>query len=278
MDYMQWFKLYADLQHHPKRYRFEELASTEYGLHYLTAWFGYVCRFAPSGDVTGFTPREVARACEWKGDAQVFWNALLGAGFIEKTKKGYCSHDWYEENGRFIRENEHRKPVGKPRVTLGKPLLQDKTGQDNTNNTTSLPTPTRQARVDDASEGEGKGREGKGINPSAAGAEFEQFWTAYPKKKSKGAALKAWSTLKPPIGSILVALQWQRRQFDWTKDQGQFVPYPATYLRAQGWKDEPPKDLTAKPWACPKCGTSSNRVNHTGLCLTCTDNRKDAHA
>lgn len=35
---------------------------------------------------------------------------------------------------------------------------------------------------------------------------------------------------------------------------------------------------TPKKWACPKCGTSSNRVNHTGLCLTCTDNRKDAHA
>ncbi len=68
---------------------------------------------------------------------------------------------------------------------------------------------------------------------------FAAFWQAYPKKRNKGDAEKAWNRLKPPLDQILVALDWQRQQPGWTKDGGQFVPYPASYLNAKGWEDEP---------------------------------------
>ena len=69
--------------------------------------------------------------------------------------------------------------------------------------------------------------------------DFETFWLNYPKKKSKATALKAWKTKKPRLDDVLFALSWQKESNDWTKSNGQFIPYPATYINAEGWKDEP---------------------------------------
>jgi hypothetical protein len=70
---------------------------------------------------------------------------------------------------------------------------------------------------------------------------FEEFWTAYPKKKAKEEARKAWSKLKPDedLGkAILQAVESAKRSPDWTKDKGKYIPYPATYLNGKRWEDE----------------------------------------
>lgn len=70
---------------------------------------------------------------------------------------------------------------------------------------------------------------------------FEKFWSEYPKKKSKGDALKAWNKVKTPaetLAKILTALEWQKKSTDWIKEHGQYIPYPATYIRSNGWEDE----------------------------------------
>lgn len=74
---------------------------------------------------------------------------------------------------------------------------------------------------------------------------FEAFWTAYPKKKSKGQALSAWKKLKPDSSlqaMILKAIENQKRSPDWQKDKGQYIPYPATWLNAMAWEDEMPAE------------------------------------
>ena len=70
--------------------------------------------------------------------------------------------------------------------------------------------------------------------------DFETFWANYPKKKSKGDALKAWKAKKPRIDDVMFALSWQKESNDWNKSNGQFIPYPASYLNSEGWKDEEP--------------------------------------
>jgi uncharacterized protein YdaU (DUF1376 family) len=73
---------------------------------------------------------------------------------------------------------------------------------------------------------------------------FAAFWAAYPRKVGKEAARKAWLRLPRPadtLRTVLAALQWQRECDQWTRDNGQFVPNPATYLRQQRWLDEPPR-------------------------------------
>ena len=59
---------------------------------------------------------------------------------------------------------------------------------------------------------------------------------------SKADARKAFAKLNPDVALVedmLRALDWQKRLPEWTKDGGQFIPYPATWLNARRWEDEP---------------------------------------
>ncbi len=84
-------------------------------------------------------------------------------------------------------------------------------------------------------------RETEGETDIAPFGAFDQFWQCYPKRRSKGDALKAWRAIKPTseqVSRILAAINRAKTSPDWLKDGGQFIPYPATWLRAQGWEDE----------------------------------------
>ncbi len=89
---------------------------------------------------------------------------------------------------------------------------------------------------------------------------FERFWRAYPRKASKGDARKAWAKLQPdPVlqTRILESLAWQRDTEQWQRDGGQFIPYPATWLRAERWEDEP---VTVQPSLMERTRTRAGRA------------------
>lgn len=70
---------------------------------------------------------------------------------------------------------------------------------------------------------------------------FAQFWTVYPKKKSKGSAEKAFNRISPDeplFNRILAAVESWKKSPDWQRENGQFIPYPASWLNAKGWEDE----------------------------------------
>ncbi|OHB71290.1 MAG: hypothetical protein A2W23_00160 [Planctomycetes bacterium RBG_16_43_13] len=70
---------------------------------------------------------------------------------------------------------------------------------------------------------------------------FNLFWEKYPKKKSKGDALKAWLKLNPSeqlLETIISTIGRAKTSKEWQKDEGQYVPYPASWLNAIGWEDE----------------------------------------
>ena len=71
-------------------------------------------------------------------------------------------------------------------------------------------------------------------------SDFNEFWQAYPKKISKPLALTAYAKVMQHHEDIMQALKWQRVCDQWTKDGGQFIPNPATYLNQQKWLDEQP--------------------------------------
>lgn len=71
---------------------------------------------------------------------------------------------------------------------------------------------------------------------------FEEFWKAYPRKVAKPAAAKAWRRVGAEaelLGRILADIRGRIGSAAWTKDDGQFIPHPATYLNARRWEDEP---------------------------------------
>lgn len=73
---------------------------------------------------------------------------------------------------------------------------------------------------------------------------FDEFWKIYPKKASKGDAEKAWgkiTKLQETFKLIEKALSWQKKSEQWTTENGQYIPYPASYLNQKKWLDEKPK-------------------------------------
>lgn len=67
---------------------------------------------------------------------------------------------------------------------------------------------------------------------------FENFWNEYPRKVGKGAARKAWEKVGPDVAAVLKAVQNQKRGIDWQKDNGKWIPHPATWLNQERWLDE----------------------------------------
>ena len=91
---------------------------------------------------------------------------------------------------------------------------------------------------------------------------FEQFWAAYPRHTGKKAAQQAFKRLDPDedlLQSMLKAIAaWSKSQ-QWTKDGGQFIPHPATWLNGRRWEDE----LPPAQQAAGKAGKAVNAQQYT---------------
>jgi len=82
-------------------------------------------------------------------------------------------------------------------------------------------------------------------------ASFNIFYKAYPKRKARRDAERAWIKLNPDSSltdSIMTALEKQKVSKDWLKDNGKFIPYPATWLNDRRWEDELPEESRSR-WA-----------------------------
>lgn len=76
--------------------------------------------------------------------------------------------------------------------------------------------------------------------------QFAEFWSEYPRKVAKAKAEKAWEIEKPTneeFDRIMQALRKQKQSIQWTKDGGQFIPHPTTWLNQRRWEDET-EDIT----------------------------------
>jgi len=118
--------------------------------------------------------------------------------------------------------------------------IEEKLKENNTvkNNTINIPSISPKGESED-----------KNNSKTTLMERFETFYKAYPKHKSRGTAEKAWRTLKPTdelLAKIMKALETAKKSSDWTKDNGQYIPYPATWLRAKGWEDETEKTDVSK--------------------------------
>lgn len=84
-------------------------------------------------------------------------------------------------------------------------------------------------------------------------ASFERFYETYPKKKSRGDAEKAWLKLKPSerlTRQIIQKVVEYRTTRQWHKDNGQFIPYPASFINQKRYLD----DISQEP----KVGAGEN--------------------
>lgn len=79
---------------------------------------------------------------------------------------------------------------------------------------------------------------------------FLQFWSIYPKKVDKKGSFRAFKNipkLKEAFPGIMRALEIQKQSIQWSKDNGQYIPNPTTYIHQERWLTVTEKDeLQAK--------------------------------
>lgn len=83
---------------------------------------------------------------------------------------------------------------------------------------------------------------------------FKKFWDAYPKKIGRKNTEKAWQKLNPSselCDHINICIITAKNSPQWKKDNGQFIPYPTTFLNQERWNDELetnlPKSMPIEP-------------------------------
>jgi hypothetical protein len=73
---------------------------------------------------------------------------------------------------------------------------------------------------------------------------FTDFWALYPKRIARKDAERAWDKIDASehAALLLALVAWRRvwRQ----RDDDQYIPYPASWLRGERWTDELPAEYT----------------------------------
>jgi hypothetical protein len=84
-----------------------------------------------------------------------------------------------------------------------------------------------------------RGKSVSKYSPPEYTEDFERWWACYPRKADKRDAFKAWNQtecVRPADivekTCLLVDVEYRHRQLG-------YVPYPATFLRAERWDDTP---------------------------------------
>jgi hypothetical protein len=81
----------------------------------------------------------------------------------------------------------------------------------------------------------------------ARGEGFDAFWKAYPRKIGKKKALDAWikaNGSRPDTDTVVAKIKKLETSLQWTRDGGQYIPHPSTWLNRGGWDDEVNIEIT----------------------------------
>lgn len=222
------------------------------------------------------TAEDLAATVGWTEDPETLARALAeagapeGFGFIEPIDAipsatnaitTYQVHDLWHHAPEYVRKRRNRElerqervaPSAKRRTTAPRgrhwtPSPGSQTGEGLTPSPSPSPSPsrvqkTRATRARDLLAGEVVDvAKREGANGVDLRAGFDAFWDAFPKKTGKAAVWKWWQKRKPDAGllaTMAAALEWQRRQDNWLRDGGRYIPNPLTWLNAERWQDEP---------------------------------------
>jgi hypothetical protein len=238
---MAWVRIDDGFPDHPKALQAGPMA----------CWL-YVCGIAYANRylTDGFIPeRQVHRLIDAK-KPEVLTAALVDAGLWEVSEGGYQIHDYLDYQSSSEKVTADREATRK-RVEA---YRDRKSGQYTNGSANVTPLLTRYESVsnEDVTPAPINIPRKKHSSSVCASAEtypedFEAFWSAYPRKRSKGDALKAWQVLRPDaalLARMLDAIEVSRKSEDWREERGKYVPYPASWLRAAGWLDVPGVDVT----------------------------------
>lgn len=213
-----------------------------------TVWGASVERFsdAEAGRFIKAIYAYVRHGEEYDGNSgredPVIWQALETLrGDVESFKQNEANQKAQEEAKR-----EKRRNAAKARWTMQTDANASTCITENANASTCMICNANAPENKNKNKNKNQ-KENKRVSKETQNAhaeEFAAFWSAYPRHTDKQAALRAFEKLKPDetmMQTILAAIERQKQSAQWTKDGGQFIPHPATWLNGRRWEDEMPK-------------------------------------
>lgn len=224
---MSWIRVDDDVWDHHKLIRLSEALQIgqPQALGHLTSLWHYTMKHAwETADLSQLSDAWLDRAARWEPADGTFARACREAGFLD----GSVVHGWSERAQPLVqwrmrkrlydqnRTKKTRKRYRNVLVTLperSRNALRDVTGRDSTIQQIKTTTPHYPP-------------------------DFEAFWAAYPNRKGKGAAFRAWDRVKQHQALILRALPHHRDSEQWQREGGRFIPHPATWLNQRRWEDD----------------------------------------
>ena len=193
------------------------------------------------GDLSSWSDDLIAKMSCYEGDGPQYVSLLRRHGWLNDK----VIHDWLDYAGKYLTAKYRIANPGKLKKILSKHKSvnsRSKVGH----------TPIGSGRSGQVGKKKGGGSEG--------GSEFERFWFSYPRHTARKKAEEAWQKLDPNPDLqtvILAAIEAQKQWPQWTKEKGEYIPHPATWLNQHRWKDEPTEPLE------PKQGQFSKRIMET---------------
>lgn len=230
-------RLLVSFKGHRKRRRLKRILGPE-ATDYLIDFWLTIRTDCPDGVLVGWDELDIADAAGWPGgeDPKKFINALIDCKLLDiNDDELFVVHDWDEHQGwacgsKQRSENARKAAIAKWEKKYKNEAKLDQCGSNApaelehqiSNAPNPIPNPNPKPNTNEA---------------------FESFWLAYPKKKNKGQARKTWAKLSkskslPEIDDIINAINQAKQSPDWKKENGQYIPYPSTWLNAEGWSDE----------------------------------------
>lgn len=243
-----WLEVHQTLKDHRKTLAAADELEVEpvHMMGMLVSFWLWALDNAPDGILAGITSRTIARAAQWKGDADRFVETLTASGWLENTENGLEIHDWYEYAGKLIdRRKADAERARKKRAaasaspsvgttSAGRPHDVGRTSAG----TVQYSTVPNSTEIIPSNEGND---EPEAPTPSAQDRRFDEFWQSYPKKVGKKAAFASWKRIKPDVSlfnKIMAAVEAAKGSKQWQRDGGQYIPNPATWLNQGRWDDE----------------------------------------
>jgi hypothetical protein len=264
---MAWIESHQELGQHPKTKRFARalqisLPAAVGHLHFLWWW---ALSYAQDGDLTDYAAEDIADAICWDGDPQQAVDALIKCGFVDEQDGTRSIHDWYEYAGRLIdqrqanRDRSQRARNAKKQApnTNGTHTVRERTENVQEPNAATVPDLTQPDQTVPNQPDPTEQNHTPHSPPQAEGGgadldqqRFDEFWANYPKKTGKADARKSWKRAKVTVDlhdRIITAIEQAKHTEQWQRDNGRFIPNPATWINQGRWDDEPMPQGTGPP-------------------------------
>lgn len=105
---MAWIQAHQSLPTHRKTLRAADALDIPpvYVVGHMISLWLWAIDNVPDGSLAGITPGMIARAAQWTGEAALFSEALLSAGFFEETDDGLRIRNWEVYCGKLVKRRE----------------------------------------------------------------------------------------------------------------------------------------------------------------------------